>query len=250
MYKKKTLMNIVKMQLSYDYNCKLSDFDQDVNIITDNKLNDGRRVYDSDGCFLKIMCIEGKAIICTDEKMKPWLEENILKEDASWLFDFANLRKIDNKLREFGHEIDEIPNVYLPKPGETDVKPLKHIKWFEKDEILKFQDDSRFDQAFGFEENFPDVLGVAAYDGDNIIGMAGASQDCDSLYQIGIDVLPDYRGRGIGTNLIAILKQELLKRDKVPFYSTSASHLFSRNIAVNAGFFPAWVEMYSRQIKE
>ena len=80
------------------------------------------------------------------------------------------------------------------------------------------------------------------------MGMAGASEDSKTLYQIGIDVLPGYRGKGIGTNLVVILKQELLRRGKVPFYGTSVSHMGSRNIAINAGFFPAWVELYSKKI--
>jgi len=250
MYIKGEILNIAKKQLALDFNCQLSDFEKEGNTITENRLIEGRRLYDSDGCFLKIMCIEGKAIICADEKIRPWFVEKILDKDASWLFDYGNLRVIDNKLREFGHEIDETPNFYLPNPAVADVKPLTKIKWFEKDDILQFQDDSRFDQAFAFEDNCPDVLGVAALDGDIIMGMAGASKDCSSLYQIGIDILPEYRGKGIGANLVAILKQELLRRGKVPFYGTSVSHMFSRNIAINTGFFPVWVELYSKKIKD
>ncbi len=250
MYIKGEILNMAKKQLALDYNCQLSDFEKTGNTITENKLIEGRRIYESDGCFLKILCIEGKAIISADEKIRPWFEETILNKDASWLFDYGNVRVIDNKLREFGHEIDEMHNFYLPNPGVSDIMPLTKIKWFENDEILQFQGDSRFDQAFGFEDNFPDVLGVAALDGDIIMGMAGASKDSSTLYQIGIDVLPEYSGKGIGTNLVAILKQELLRRGKVPFYGTSVSHMFSRNTAINAGFFPVWVELYSKKMKD
>lgn len=80
--------------------------------------------------------------------------------------------------------------------------------------------------------------------------MAGASEDSKTLYQIGIDVLPEYRGKGIGTNLVALLKQELLKRGKIPFYGTAVSHIISKNTAINAGFFPAWAEVYSRKLED
>lgn len=250
MYTKTEILSIAKKQLALDYNCQLLDFEKEGNTITENKLLEGSRVYESDGCFLKIMSIGGRAIISADEKIRPWLEENILKQNASWLFDYSKLRAIDNKLREFGHEIDEMPHFYLPNPDTCDVKPITTIKWFERNEILQFQDDRRFNQAFVFDENCPDVLGVAAYDGDIIMGMAGASEDSKTLYQIGIDVLPQYSGKGIGTNLVALLKQELLKRGKVPFYGTSVSHIISRNIAINAGFFPAWAEVYSKKLKD
>jgi len=66
------------------------------------------------------------------------------------------------------------------------------------------------------------------------------------MWQIGIDVLPEYRGRSIGTNLVTILKDEILKRGKIPFYGTVESHFLSQNIAVSAGFFPVWAELYSK----
>ncbi|WIV12469.1 GNAT family N-acetyltransferase [Proteiniborus sp. MB09-C3] len=248
MYTKVEILSIAKRQLALDYNCQLLDFEKEGNTITENKLLEGRRIYESDGCFLKIISIGGRAIICADDKIRPWLEEKILKRDASWLFDYGKLRAIDNKLREFGHEIDEMPHFYLPNPVTCDIKPIATTKWFEKQEILQFEDDSRFDEAFVFDENYPDILGVAALDGDNIMGMAGASEDSKTLCQIGIDVLPEYRGKGIGTNLVALLKHELLKRGKVPFYGTSVSHIISRNIAINAGFFPAWAEVYSKKL--
>lgn len=250
MYTKTEILSIAKKQLALDYNCQPLDFEKEGNTITENKLLKGRRIYGDDGSFLKIISIGGKAIIYADEKITPWLKENILKQNASWLFDYDKLRAIDNKLREFGHEIDEMPHFYLPNPVTCDVKPITTIKWFEKQEILQFRGDSRFGQAFVFNDNYPDVLGVAAFDGDIIMGMAGTSEDSKTLYQIGIDVLPEYRGKGIGTNLVALLKQEMLKRGKIPFYGTSLSHIISKNIAINAGFFPAWAEVYSRKLED
>lgn len=248
MYTKAEILNIAKKQLALDYNCKLSDFEKEGNTITENELLQGRRIYESDNCFLKILCIGGKAIICTDEKIRPWLEERILKLNACWLFDFDKLRAIDNKLKEFGYEIDQTPHFYLPNPVSCEVKPIAAIKWFEKDDILQFKGDSRFEEAFAFDDNYPDVLGAAAFDGNTIIGMSGASEDSKTLYQIGINVMPEYSGKGIGTNLVTLLKQELLNRGKVPFYGTAESHIISKNIAINSGFFPAWAEMRSKKL--
>lgn len=248
MYTKTEIINIAKKQFALDYNCKLSDFEKEGNTITENKLLEGRRIYESDGCFLKIICIWGRAIISSDEKMIPWLEGNLLKRQADWLFDCYKFRMIDKKLREFGHEIDDTHHYFLPNPAAVEVKPKTTIKWFEKEDILQFKGDARFDEAFVFDDNYSDILGVAAFDGDNIMGMAGASEDSKTLYQIGINVIPEYRGKGIGTNLVALLKQEVLKRGKVPFYGTSESNIASNGIAVSAGFFPAWAELHSRKL--
>ncbi len=247
MYTKKEVIEIAKAQLALDYNCHISDFEKTGNTITENKLREGRRIYESDGCFLKIICIGGRAIISADEKLRPWIEEKLVERDANWLFDYFVLRAIDKKLGEFGHEIDRTQNFYLPNPECHEVKPLFEIKWFDQESILQFKEDERFDEAFLFDDNSPDVLGVAAMNGEQIMGMAGASRDSEGLYQIGINVLSGYEGKGIGTNLVALIKQALLSRGIVPFYGTQMSHLISRNTAINAGFFPAWSEVYSRK---
>lgn len=246
---KHEILKIAKAQLALDYNCHISDFEKKQNTINENKLIKGRRLYNSDGCFFKAVCFCGKVIISTSPQMISWCEEELLHTDSAWFTEFYKLRAIDNKLNEFGHEIADIHHYYLPNPKFTKVKQITNITWFEHQEIFQFENDGRFEEAFAFNNNFPDVLAVAAVEGNQIMAMAGASADCDDIWQIGIDVMPKYRGRGIGTNLVALLKQEILRRGKVPFYGTVESHIYSQNIAINAGFFPAWLELHSRKIR-
>ena len=129
------------------------------------------------------------------------------------------------------------------------MRELRMGEKYEYKDIFQFKDDIRFGEAFVFNENYPDMLAVAAFEGDNIMGMAGASADSKTMWQIGINVLPEYRSRSIGKNLVRLLKNEILKRDKIPFYGTVESHIYSQNIAISAGFFPSWAELYSKAIK-
>lgn len=247
MYTKKEVIEIAKTQLALDYSCEVLDFEKEVNTVVESKLIDGRRIYDNDGCALKVLCFGNKAIISTTSELIPWFEEKLSKASAAWLFEYPKLRAIDKKLQEFGHEIADVHHYYLPNPELKEIdKPRYNIKWYEQEEILKFKDDERFGEAFAFDKNHPDVLAVSAWEGDEIIGMAGASEDSKIMWQIGIDILPNHRGKGIGTTLVTLLKNEILKRGKVPFYGTVESHFHSQNIAINSGFFPAWAELYSR----
>jgi len=91
-----------------------------------------------------------------------------------------------------------------------------------------------------------DVLGVGAFDGEKLIGLAGCSRDCESMYQIGIDVLPEYRRQGIASAITAKLALEVLKLGKVPFYCAAWSNLKSVRNALRSGFRPAWVELTAR----
>lgn len=62
-----------------------------------------------------------------------------------------------------------------------------------------------------------DVLGVGAYDGSKLVGLAGCSADCDCMWQIGVDVLPEYRRQGIACTLTSHLAMEILEKDEFHF---------------------------------
>ena len=88
-----------------------------------------------------------------------------------------------------------------------------------------------------------DVLGVGAYDGNKLIGLAGCSADAKEMWQIGVDVLPEYRRRGIASAITSKLAIEILARNKVPFYCSAWSNIRSVRNGIKSGFIPAWVEM-------
>jgi len=153
--------------------------------------------------------------------------------------------KIDEKLKEHGKKLWQTHHMFLSYkeiiPKDIHLK----TKWFENETIHQFYDTKMFPNALceKYDPKRPNVLAVAAYDGDKIIGMAGCSADTQLLWQIGIDVDENYRGRGVGTCLVTLLKNEVEKRGKIPFYGTSLSNLRSWGIALNSGFFPVWIEI-------
>ena len=73
--------------------------------------------------------------------------------------------------------------------------------------------------------------------------VAGASADSPLFWQIGINVEKEAECRHIASTLVTILKEEIEKLGKVPYYGTSMSNLASQRAAVNAGFRVAWVEL-------
>ena len=94
-----------------------------------------------------------------------------------------------------------------------------------------------------------DVLGVGAYEGSRLIGLAACSADCDDMWQIGIDVLPEYRREGIASALTQSLACRILERGKVPFYCCAWSNIRSARNAIRSGFRPAWAQLTVRPEK-
>ena len=134
--------------------------------------------------------------------------------------------------------------MFLPgKPHKMCVMPDAFtLKWFDKTSVKTLYPNTDFPNALSEKENpdRPDVLALAAYDGDEIAALAGASADTDALWQVGIDVKERYRGYGLGTTLVSLLCDRIEALGKTPFYGTVLANLHSQNISLNTGFYPAW----------
>ena len=82
-----------------------------------------------------------------------------------------------------------------------------------------------------------------AADGSEKSYLAGCSADAEEMWQIGVDVLPEYRGKGIASAITSHLAEEIIERNKVPFYCSAWSNIRSVRNAIKSGFTPAWAEM-------
>ena len=149
-------------------------------------------------------------------------------------------------LTEKGQKICFMAEYFLP-----DVNALRPLDCSYELRILTQEDFSElylpeWSNALCEKRKVLDVLGVGAYDGERLVGLAGCSADCDTMWQIGIDVLPEYRRRGIASALTSRLAIEILNRGKVPFYCAAWCNVKSVRNAIKSGFRPAWVEMTAK----
>lgn len=230
--------------LSLEYNCSPEAFGQEENIVTAAVLREGRRRYSTDAYFFHMVTLGKNAVITADERLHPYLRGFAAGRPGCWLFEIPNLAPLARELERFGYALTATHHMFLP---HTDAAPKRKypVRWFFDEEIHRFYGDKRFPNAIApqYCAMRPDTMAVCAYDGDSVIGMAGCSEDAPHWLQIGIDVMPEYRSRGVGTYLVTLLKNRILQQGDIPFYGTSASNYHSWNIALNCGFRPAWVEI-------
>jgi len=236
---------------------------------------EGARNYAERNSFFRAIICLGQLFICCDERIYDWVVEQYGDCKPEWFCNYRRLRKLDEKLREYGHEIYDTHIYFLPEAGSESetAQDMSKLTWYEQEEILRFKNSNRFSQAMTFWEGQPDMLALAAmrdewqaasisnpnresvdertgkdFDQSHMCAMAGASRDGEYLWQIGINVDKDLSGQGLGHGLVRILKEEVLRRGKVPFYGTSESHTLSQTVGLKAGFAPAWTEVYVREI--
>ena len=143
-----------------------------------------------------------------------------------------------------------------PEDTQTRVTRLG-VELLDAEQIERFRGDKRYSNALGFSVTRPDVLVLAAYPaGESTpaladpIAMVGVSNDSPIMRQIGIDVLPAWRGAGIASALVRDAARLTLAEGYLPFYGTSPSHVLSQRVALNAGLVPTWWEYVSTSLND
>lgn len=236
--------------LALEFNCTVNNFWQKENVLTASAIHEGRRIYSPEKYFFHMVTLGSNAIITADECLHPFLKEFMKEKMGHWLFEIPNLKSVEKELNRFGYTLSGTHHMFLPFENKVSLDALYPLKWFYEDEIMQFYGDKRFPNAICKEyiPARPDKIVVCAYEGDEIIGMAGCSEDAPDWMQIGIDVMPKYRSKGVGTYLVTILKNRIVELGKIPFYGTSVSNYHSWNIALTSGFKPTWVEIGAEKI--
>lgn len=241
-----------KEQLALELNCAPEDFSGEEIIITGPILHENRRMFSDRPFFLQMATFGAGAVISADERLHPRLREWAKGKRGFWLFEQHNYLELDRLLRGYGYKMALTHHMFTPTTEIAAVETGFPVRWLEQGDIPPFYGREEFSNALcdRFRPERPDVLAVAALDGEEIMGMAGCSADTPELWQIGIDVLPRYRGRGIGKTLVALLRNEALRRGALPYYGTSLSNIASWRVALASGFLPAWVEAEARKAED
>ena len=238
----------IKSQIACEFNCSPKDFDKNENLITTACFHPDCRKFSDKPFFLQMATFGKSTVISADETIHPWLTEWVKGKRGIWLFEQHNYFELERELRKYGFKMALTHHMFVPEPRIIEINTDLKIKWLEQNDIAPFYGNENFPNAIcdKFKADRPDVLCVVAMDGDKIMGMAGCSADTPELWQIGIDVLPEYQGRGVAKILVTLLRNETFRRGAIPYYGTSLSNLASWKTALECGFKPFWVEAESQ----
>lgn len=235
-------------QLALDYCCSEEDILGKENVFREFVPLEGRRIFREDDNYFKAASVGGRILAAGDRDMVSWAAERYADDTGAWFMDAGNLAVLNGRLSETSHRIREAHIFFIAEePSSVDTSGLTVEKYL-PGELERFRGDERFDEAFIFDGITRDELGVCALIDGEIAGMAGATSDSGLMWQIGVNVMKGYEGKGIGTMLVSVIKNEILSAGKLPFYGTALSHIVSQRTALAAGFCPAWAELRSERI--
>lgn len=239
------IMRIAMRQSAYDCSCAAEDFQKAENSVHESAASDNARKYLKLPHICSLVSYGTNIVACGQRELLPEIKAYI--DGASSIadcFETPELYALNDILARFGAKICFMADYFLPdmeRITRMDIACPYELRILNQEDFNNLYIPA-WSNALCRERKQLDVLGVGAYEKGKLIGLAGCSADCDTMWQIGVDVLPEYRRRGIASALTNRIAREALERGKVPFYCAAWSNVRSVKNAIRSGFKPGWVE--------
>lgn len=246
----------MEQQLAINMACSPEEIRNGMNYFITSSPLDGANTWNPG--IANIICLNNKIIARTqNNSLTEELQERYQNVKGEWFAEYPNLKLLDMILYNYNLTIRSVTPYFIPDTQfiETSYRisnPTEggnlELCWFDEQEILQFQ-GGLFTEAVSFHPYCPDKIAVGILDNQRVIALAGASEDSRYMWQIGINVLPQYQRAGIASFLVATLKQRLLDSGSIiPYYGTQMSHIASVNTAYKAGFKLGWTEIAIKEL--
>lgn len=242
----KDLFRIAMEQSAIDLGAESADFERAGNVVVTSVVNEGARKYLKLPFSCQLVSYGTNIVASVLPDLADTVKEYIDKYPVEHCFETPNMHVLNDALMKKGQKLCFMAEYFLP-----DITALRELECTYRIRLLKPSEFSglylpQWSNALCEKRKELDAIAVGAYDGEKLVGLAGASADCETMWQIGIDVLPEYRRQGIASALTSRLALEILNLGKVPFYCAAWCNIKSVRNAIRSGFVPAWVEMTAK----
>jgi len=242
------IYKIALEQSALDYGCAPEDFVSGKNLVVPSKAHPQARKYLPLPFALDMTCYGGNIVAQTSAELAPVARDYMERYPAAHAFETPHIHKLNEMLSPYGYAVCFMAEYFLPE-----VELLQEFSCPYELRLLHPQDFAHlylpeWSDALCKKRKELDVLAVGAYDGEKLVGLAGCSADCEKMYQIGVNVLPEYRQRGVAAAVTSRLTAEILRLGKVPFYCAAWCNIPSVRNALKCGFRPAWNTLTARRI--
>ena len=240
------ILALAMQQSAYDMNCALEDFLAEKNIVTVSQKHPLARKYLALPLSCDLASYGTNVVAQTSEELRSLVQSYIDRYPVEHCFETPHLHVLQEMLDPFGMKVCFMAEYFLP-----DIEAIRPLPCAYEMRVLHSEDFAglylaEWSNALCEKRKELDVLGVGAYDGGKLIGLAACSADCETMWQIGVDVLPGYRRQGVASALTSRLALEILSAGKVPFYCAAWSNIKSVRNAIRSGFRTAWVQVTAK----
>lgn len=246
MWTNEKIYKIALAQSAKDISAAPEDFLKEKNVIVLSQESPEARKYLKQPFTLQMVSYGSNIVASVSPEFREIAEKYFKIVDTPHSFETPAIHALEELIEPLGQKICFMAEYFLPDLQKLTALDCPY-------ELRELTNEDFFDlytekwsNALCKDRSHLDVLGIGAYDNGELIGLAACSADCDTMWQIGIDVDKNYRRRGVASALTSRLALRILEKGKVPFYCAAWCNIPSVRNAIKSGFVPAWVEMTAK----
>ena len=214
--------------LSKEYYCSLDELNGKSTVYSVN--------FNAKQPYIKILAYRNCVVVCTSEDLYYKVRELLQNKNRDEIFELPLV---------YGQTIHYVPNDnYI---NDVSVSLNYECEYLFDRDILSLVGLTGFENSLAFDENGSTSTKAVciAKEKNKIIGAAGAAESpVNGVWEIGVDVMEEYRNARLGTYLVRGLTKELLARNIIPFYSASVTNIGSQMVASRCDYIPFWVDTF------
>jgi GNAT superfamily N-acetyltransferase len=239
------ILRIAMEQQAIDLSCTPEDF-----LLTENKVvisreNPKARSYLTLPVFCNFASFGNNMVASVRGNMAEFVAAYIKGKAIEDCFTVPNISTLNKELQKHGYQLSFCAQRTLP---DLDIiKPIPcayELRILQPEDYAHLYGTPGWGNAIGSgRRKHLDRIAIGAYEEGTLIGLAGSSADCEKMWQIGVDVLPAYRRKGVASSLITHLATEILDRGFVPYAGCRWANIRSLKTQLAIGFRPVWVDM-------
>lgn len=237
------ILEAAAAQSALELGCEMGDFFSGKNKVIVSGIRQGARAYLKMPEECHLVSYGSNVVAAVREGLQDPIRKYLDSYPASHSFETPHLYVLNEALREHGLAVCMMAEYFLPDIDRLTIPSCDYEMRILGQKDFQELYLPEWSNTLCEKRKHLDVLGVGAYRDGRLVGLAGCSADCGNMWQIGVDVLPDFRRQGIAKALTARLTAEILERGKIPFYCAAWCNLPSVRNAVSCGYYPAWVEI-------
>ena len=222
---KEKIIGIIKNYLSDKFDCDIEVLDRSGLNIIKNEIDDNK---------VKMLLFYDLVLVSASENLYEIAKERLNGKNVYEIFEFPLV---------YGQSIYYIPDVDRLEM-QDEISDYK-FRLFDGN-TSEIELSSGFENAITFDENGNCISQIAycAYDNGKIIGVAGADKVNENIWEVGIEILPEYRKSGLATILTKNLTMKILEKGIVPIWCASSTNIGSQAVASRSNYIPLWVESF------
>ena len=198
------------------------------------------RIIVSNGriCPLKTIKTPHGCVISVQPKMSNETKQEVGNLTPLQIFSELGINRIRTLMKHFGSNTIHGPYVHLycnrKLFNSKDTREVIRLLPNNNPLLKKWFSRSEYNHSFFGKQKIMMLFGIVVH--DKLVSVCGVRRNSKDIYEVGVDTLEEYKGKGLAKKVVSAATQEILNVGRIPHYETKLENVSSLRVAKALGY--------------